>query len=102
MSTKPSAAVIAGALFDFAAYLSTREESFEVGAQHHPGPIIDALKAWAVERELSLDDAAVESWSWFVAADTAAPTTDGIEERLDRIISLLHGISIGGAGGFGR
>lgn len=61
---KSQEAAIAGALFDFAGYLTTRpaEHSFTVGAVHNATPMVESLKAWAKKRGLSLDDANVEGW----------------------------------------
>lgn len=62
---KPQDAAIAGALYDFAGYLTTRpaKHSFMVGGAHNASPMVEALTAWAKIRGLSLDDADVEGWS---------------------------------------
>jgi hypothetical protein len=54
--------IIAGALFDFAGYLTTRPIAVKYGASEPSGRIIDALEQWAASRNLVLDDAAVQSW----------------------------------------
>lgn len=56
---------IAGALFDFAAYL-TCGPSMQVGAKHDTVPVIDALRAWAEKRGNDpgwLDHADVQDWN---------------------------------------
>lgn len=54
--------VIAGAIFDFAGYLTTREKVIEVGSTAEAGPMADLVKEWSALRGLSLADAAVLSW----------------------------------------
>lgn len=62
---RPQDAAIAGALYDFAGYLTAQpaEHSFTVGAAHNVLPMVEALTAWAKTRGLSLNDANVEGWS---------------------------------------
>jgi bacterioferritin-associated ferredoxin len=62
-----SEGIIAGALFDFAASLTTLDEDFPVGAKHDAVPVVEALKAFAKARGLSLDDAHVKDWQDFLA-----------------------------------
>ncbi len=59
--------IIAGALYDFAGYLTTRPVSVKYGASELAGPMVDALKEWAAMRGLPLDDAAVQSWQEHIA-----------------------------------
>jgi hypothetical protein len=54
--------VIAGAIFDFAGFLTTRPNTIEVGSTANAAPMADLVKEWAELRGLSLDDAAVLSW----------------------------------------
>lgn len=54
--------VIGGAIFDFAGYLTTRQDVIEVGATANAAPIADLVKDWAKLRGLSLDEPAVLSW----------------------------------------
>lgn len=55
-------AMIAGALFDFLGYLTTRPEPLTLGSEHEAPPAVDALQAWASERGLSLEHADVHRW----------------------------------------
>ena len=57
-----SHAVIAGALFDFMAWLTTRKERISLSAADEAGPAADAIKVFAEMRGLSLDDARVQDW----------------------------------------
>ena len=54
--------VIAGALFDFLGYLTTRDETLCMGAAQECSPVVPALQAWAKTRVLNLDDADVKGW----------------------------------------
>lgn len=66
MSAAPSQlpqADIAGALFDFAGYLTTLEVPMTVGSAHNANTILDHLTAWSKERGLNLEDANVEKWN---------------------------------------
>ena len=71
--------VVAGAVYDFAAYLTTQGETLEVGARHEPGPLIDLLKAWAGDRSLPLDGAWVRRWQ-----DALSPL--GIFREFDKLV----------------
>lgn len=63
--TKPSSrdALIAGALFDFVGFLTTREEPLTTGSSHDATAALDRLKEWAATRALNLDKAHVKDWS---------------------------------------
>ena len=71
---------IAGALFDFAGFLTTlpKERAVTLSGAHLATPVVDLLTEWAETRGLNLDEANVKGW---VAALTAAPadtnTTSG-------------------------
>ena len=65
--------VVAGAIFDFAGYMTTRSKVIEVGSTAEAGPVADLVKDWAKLRGLSLDDAAVLSWQeWLPTAPQPA------------------------------
>lgn len=54
--------LISGAIFDFAGYLTTREESFPVGASEEVYPVLEAIEDWSETRDLSLDNPEIEHW----------------------------------------
>ncbi len=54
--------VIAGALFDFMGWLTTREERLVLSSTDNASPAADAIKHFAEMRDLSLDDAKVKDW----------------------------------------
>ena len=57
-----SHSVIAGALFDFMAWLTTRDERLVLSGADEAGPAVDAIIDFAKMRGLSLDDARVQDW----------------------------------------
>ncbi len=57
-----SHAMIAGALFDFMGWLTTRDERLVLSSADEAGPAVDAIRDFAKIRGLSLDDAMVQDW----------------------------------------
>ena len=55
-------AVIAGALFDFMGWLTSRKERIVLSGADEAGPAVDAIRDFAKMRGLSLDDAKVQDW----------------------------------------
>jgi len=55
-------AIIAGALFDFMAWLTSRDERLVLSSADEAGPAVDAIRDFAKMRGLSLDDARVLDW----------------------------------------
>lgn len=54
--------IIAGAVYDFAGFITTRNKVIRVGSTADAAPVADLVKEWANRRSLSLENAAVESW----------------------------------------
>jgi hypothetical protein len=54
--------VIAGALFDFMGYLTSRKDRIVLSAADDAAPAADAIIDFATKRGLSLDDAQVREW----------------------------------------
>jgi hypothetical protein len=72
---------IAGALFDFAAWLSTRPKVFTIGASEPcAGELADLLAEWAKLRGLSIENARVAHWHVGVCK---AP-----EEKLSEVVNV--------------
>ena len=60
---KPVAhSVIAGALFDFMGWLTSRKERLVLSGANEAGPAVEAITAFSKMRGLSLDDARVQDW----------------------------------------
>ena len=55
-------AVIAGALFDFMGWLTSRKERIVLSGADEAGPAVDAIRDFAKMRGLSLGDAKVQDW----------------------------------------
>ncbi len=53
---------IAGAMFDFIGFLTTRSEPITLSRNHLAPPAVEALREWARERGLDLDEADVKGW----------------------------------------
>lgn len=54
--------IISGAIFDFAAYLTTREEVIEVGSSVEASSMVKLITEWAKLRNLNYHDADVKNW----------------------------------------
>ena len=54
--------VIAGAVFDFMGYLTSRKERIVLSAADEASPAVDAISDFATKRGLSLDNARVRDW----------------------------------------
>ena len=65
---------IAGALFDFAGFLTSTEEGHTFGAKHDAAPMVDLLREWAAARGLSLDEANVMGWNRADPPERKEPT----------------------------
>ena len=64
--------LITGALFDFAAHLTTGNASITVGREHEVPPLIEALSEWAGQRALDLENnPAVQDWQEHVGVPAA-------------------------------
>lgn len=59
--------VVAGAIFDFAGYLTTIENGFPIGSSYDSSPIVGEIEKWAIKRNLDLDDAEVENWNKIIS-----------------------------------
>jgi len=55
--------VIAGALFDFMGWLTSRKERIVLSSADNASPAADAIRDFANMRGLSLDDAKVQDWN---------------------------------------
>jgi antitoxin component HigA of HigAB toxin-antitoxin module len=55
-------AIIAGVLFDFMGWLTSRKERLVLSGADEAGPAVDVIRDFAKMRGLSLDDAKVQDW----------------------------------------
>ena len=70
--------IVAGAIFDFAGFMTTRSEVIEVGSTAEAGPVADLVKEWAESRDLDLADAAVLSWQLHITRASLPATGEPV------------------------
>jgi hypothetical protein len=68
--------VIAGALFDFMGWLTSRNERLVLSSADHAGPAVEVITEFAKMRGLSLDGARVQDWQ-----DTTPPAAQPAVQR---------------------
>ena len=62
--------IVAGAIFDFMGYLTTRDELLKLSAFHEAGPAVAAIEEWAEKAGLSLENASVRDWKKNIPASS--------------------------------
>jgi hypothetical protein len=65
-------AVIAGVLFDFMGWLTSRKERIVLSSADNASPAVEAITEFAKIRSLSLDDARVTNWQDIARGSDAA------------------------------
>lgn len=81
------AAIVAGAIYDFAGFMTTRPVSVSIGASEACGPVVDLITSFAEKRGLDLEEAAVQSWNLCIGRDVQPPTEATIAAKCQRIES---------------
>ena len=66
--------IVAGALFDFMGWLTSRNECLVLSSTDDAAPAADAIKDFAHMRNLSIDDAKVREWQEHLASPPASKT----------------------------
>ena len=88
----PQDKVIAGALFDFLGFLTTRDKPTSFGSTRNASPAVELLQEWADKRGLDLKDAAVESWRYFTSpCDPEPDMTDWRNWREGDLVECVNG-----------
>lgn len=64
---------IAGAIFDFAGYLTSHPDTIEVGSVANAAVMVERIRAWAGYSGLSIENANVEKWNATLAEPVVAP-----------------------------
>ena len=59
---EPSHDVVAGAIFDFAGFLTSHKVMIEVGSCSNASPMVERIKEWSGNRGLSLENPDVFGW----------------------------------------
>lgn len=77
-------AVIAGALFDFMGWLTSRKERIVLSSADEASPAVNAITDFAKMRGLSLNDAKVQDWN------TTPPQRTDEEEYLSKAYRLAN------------
>ncbi len=87
-----AAVIIAGALFDFLGFLTTRDKATTFGASELCTPAVDLLQEWADTRGLSLDEAVVGGWRELAGGlELAAPALT-TEAEADGLFNLAESL----------
>jgi hypothetical protein len=79
--------VVAGALFDFLGYLTSRSARITMSATDNACAAVDALVDWSKTRKINLDEARVKDWNIY----TAPPDTEGLRRDAERYRLLRRG-----------
>tara|TARA_R110000868_G_scaffold121379_4_gene321994 strand:+ start:1599 stop:2201 length:603 start_codon:yes stop_codon:yes gene_type:complete len=82
--------VIAGALFDFMGYLTSRQERIVLSAADDASPAVDAIRDFAKKRGLSLDDAQVREWIDNLAQPEQVKPWVGLTDEENHIAEVLN------------
>ena len=83
---------IAGALFDFMGWLTSREKRLTLSSTDEAGPAVEAITEFAKMRGLSLQDAQVEHWQAILTTPPAAQREwQGLTEQERDDLALLCG-----------
>ncbi len=93
-------AVIAGALFDFMGWLTSRKERLVLSGADEASPAVDAIRDFAKMRGLSLDDAKVQGWQDNASPPAAQPERQPLTDKqilADETLRYYFGQN-GGAG----
>lgn len=87
-------AVIAGALFDFMGWLTSRPKRIMLSSADDASPAVDAIKEFAKMRGLSLDDARVQDWQDNTTPPAAQRQWVGLtEDEVSQIIDEKIGFN---------
>ena len=84
-------AVIAGALFDFMGWLTSRKERLVLSSADNASPAVEAITEFAKMRGLSLNDAKVQDWNTFPPAQRKPLTIAEVEQILGQHNYEIHG-----------
>lgn len=76
--------VIAGALYDFLGYLTSRRTRITLSDRDEAGAAVDALVDWSKTRKIRIEeDACVKDWEQYTHPPARVPLTD---EEVDRVL----------------
>ena len=72
--------VIAGALFDFMGWLTSRKKRIVLSSADTTSPAVDAIRDFAKMRGFSLDDARVKDWQEALAQPLCPPCNNHCDQ----------------------
>lgn len=82
--------LIAGALFDFASWLTGQRPSFEVGSDKPVYPVLESLQKWASERDFDLEVGADFEWNKAATITTIEDLAQAGADTQRRIAAALR------------
>jgi hypothetical protein len=82
--------VIAGALFDFMGWLTSRKERIVLSSADEASPAVDAIRDFAKMRGLSLDNAQVQTWQEALTQPEQRPWVELTEQEIDHIRTRFY------------
>ena len=90
--------IVAGALYDFLGYLTTRRTRIIMSDRDDAGAAVDALIDWSKTRKINLTEARVRDWNNYTNCNTVDKAADEIE-KLEADLAkhrelLLHHLSV--------
>lgn len=82
---EPSHDVVAGAIFDFAGFLTSHKDKIEAGTNANAGPMVERIREWSGKRGLSIENPDVFGWQMRAVQPSKAVklTDDEILTALD-------------------
>lgn len=95
--------LVAGALFDFAGFLTSMEKPATFSGRHDAAVAVELLSEWAAKRGLNLDEARVKDWSatlrqQAVRVDEVCPNDDSGHEWLQKHHVFVYEFDFGDEG----
>ncbi len=84
--------VVAGALFDFMGWLTSRDKRLTLSSTDEASPAVEAITEFAKMRGLSLDDAQVEHWQAILTTPPAAQRQPLTDEEIDEWTPEIHSV----------
>lgn len=81
---------IAGVLFDFMGWLTSREKRLTLSSTDEAGPAVEAITTFAKMRGLRLEDAQVEHWQAILTTPPAAPVQEPVKLRRGDVLRCIE------------
>jgi hypothetical protein len=84
--------IVAGALYDFLGYLTSRRTRVTMSDRDTAGPAVDALIDWSKTRRINLVEARVKDWDSFTAPTQGVNAAVGLQhgDKLEIVMPQFH------------